>query len=361
MEDVAGTGFRIAQVRPRGDNETMKHIGYSGMGILLCKSVMSRAGLDPARELGRFGIDTERLDLSLTGFSPMLEHQLCEHMSHTLRDDAFSLHLGQRVQEADFRLIWFFVSSQTTVRDAFAQFFTLMRSINDGQWSLVDTPPVCRLEVRPYLPSAWTPRMAEMRLSVVAWAVSRLAGQPIRPVAVHHTHPAPGTASEFERIYGAPVRFGQPVDAILYESRAMNLPSLGANPLLAQSIGATIRSLATPPPGFGWAGQVQDVLARSMAEGMVTLEAAARTLRVPPRTLTYLLAREGTTFRDVLDNLRRDIAMVQAGMPGVTTEHLAALLGYRDVRNFFRSFRRWTGTTPSHFRVAALAGPEPSA
>jgi AraC-like DNA-binding protein len=75
----------------------------------------------------------------------------------------------------------------------------------------------------------------------------------------------------------------------------------------------------------------------------------ARLLATSPRSLHRGLAAEGTRFRDVVDALRHERA-VQLLRSGAKLAWVAETLGYSDVANFRRAFRRWTGHAPAALR-----------
>ena len=75
------------------------------------------------------------------------------------------------------------------------------------------------------------------------------------------------------------------------------------------------------------------------------------------------LAAEHTSFSQILENVRHRRAITLLAQPGLSMEQIAEQLGYSEVGNFIRAFRRWTGRTPARWRrepsVAAPPVPEP--
>jgi AraC-like DNA-binding protein len=76
-----------------------------------------------------------------------------------------------------------------------------------------------------------------------------------------------------------------------------------------------------------------------------------------PRTLAGRLEREGTTFTEVIDGLRRDLAL--GYLDGGELQHtdIAFRLGFAHVEAFYRAFKRWTGQTPLAYRKARSSRP----
>jgi AraC-like DNA-binding protein len=81
------------------------------------------------------------------------------------------------------------------------------------------------------------------------------------------------------------------------------------------------------------------------------LQDAANALKMTPRTLNRRLKQEGTSFQDIKDALRRDIAIraLQQGTDSI--EQIAFDTGFSAPANFHRAFRKWTSRTPGSYRV----------
>ena len=87
-------------------------------------------------------------------------------------------------------------------------------------------------------------------------------------------------------------------------------------------------------------------LAESLSRGALdTLDAMAAGLAVSRRTLTRRLAEERASFRQILDDVRRDFARALLQDRSLTVGDFAFFLQFSEPAAFHRSFRRWTGRT----------------
>ena len=82
----------------------------------------------------------------------------------------------------------------------------------------------------------------------------------------------------------------------------------------------------------------------------INLDVVAGILAMSPRNLQLKLKEEGNTYQEVLDDLRKNIALDNLKEPSVAIGDLAFLLGYSDQSAFNHAFKRWTGKTPKQFR-----------
>ena len=91
----------------------------------------------------------------------------------------------------------------------------------------------------------------------------------------------------------------------------------------------------------------------SQLAGSMNEEEVANALFVGKRTLARRLAREGSSYRAIREELLSQLAARHLRESDSSVEAVAALLGYYDAANFRRAFRRWYGVAPTAFRAAA--------
>jgi AraC-like DNA-binding protein len=95
---------------------------------------------------------------------------------------------------------------------------------------------------------------------------------------------------------------------------------------------------------------IRKTIAQLMKDGGPKLARAAKTLGVSPRTLQRQLKSHGIDFKELVEDTRRRFALDYLKDRDSTLTEIAFLLGYSEVSAFNRAFRRWTGTTPMHYR-----------
>jgi AraC-like DNA-binding protein len=98
--------------------------------------------------------------------------------------------------------------------------------------------------------------------------------------------------------------------------------------------------------------KVRACLMEIIASGQYNVGDVASRLAVSPRTLQRHLRKEGTSFQQVLDGLREELARNYLAISEFSSGQIAFLLGYQDPNSFFRAFRTWTGQTPEVVRAS---------
>lgn len=175
-------------------------------------------------------------------------------------------------------------------------------------------------------------------------------GQRITPVRVELARPGP-RSKDHEDFFGCPIRYGAKKNLLVMRSGDLDLPFPGHNKefldLLTPALAAARMDLEA---GSTFSEQVKVVLKRSLASGRPDVVKIARDLGTSERTLQRRITEEGTTFRELLADTRRELAEHLLSDRSIAIDEVAILLGYRDTSSFYRAFKELQGLTPHHWR-----------
>ena len=156
-----------------------------------------------------------------------------------------------------------------------------------------------------------------------------------------------------EAHYGCPVLWGTRRNLLVFRSADLDLPFATYNAELLAMLGPRLEEeLARKKAGRTVSERVKWVVARSLEKGRLDIADIAREIGLGSRTLQRRIAEEGTTFRRLVDETRRDLARHYLGQPSLALGEAAFLLGYEDPNSFFRAFSRWEGRTPGAWRAS---------
>jgi AraC-like DNA-binding protein len=182
---------------------------------------------------------------------------------------------------------------------------------------------------------------------------SRAFGVDPFTTAVRLAHADPGYRGEYERILGAPVTFGAHENAMLLEKRFLMHP-IARQPRYAFAILSehAERMLGELERAQTVRGRVEHLLMPALHTGAAGMDAVAARLGVSRRTLHRQLEAEGTSFAEVLDALRHQLALHYLAGERVSVNETAYLVGFSDPAAFSRAFKRWTGRSPRSARRA---------
>ena len=132
-----------------------------------------------------------------------------------------------------------------------------------------------------------------------------------------------------------------------FERAALGLPLRAANPTLHAILShRAAEVLEELPVGDDLLARTRAAIRVLVPRGEVALTAVAARVGTSGRTLQRQLHARGTTLRALVDDVRREHALVQLADPDATVEDVAFALGFSGKSAFHHAFRRWTGRTP---------------
>jgi len=152
----------------------------------------------------------------------------------------------------------------------------------------------------------------------------------------------PEDPDPFVRFFGAGVVFGQDRDAILVDRATLCAPMV---------IGKSHRFLRSSPMHKSVTGSLVITQARAMLSALLrhdhcSIASIARGLGMSERSLQRRLNETGTTYRELVDSVRADLALRHVQRTDLSLAQVADLLGYNSQTAFSRAFRRWHGMNP---------------
>lgn len=170
---------------------------------------------------------------------------------------------------------------------------------------------------------------------------------------IHAAIPEPPDAESYVRGLRAPVRFGAARTQIRFAPRWQTLPMPYGNPSLEETYERQCRELIDALAlRSSEVEQVIDLLVRCRGT-WPTIEDTAGRIAVSPRTLRRRLEERGTSYRSLLEQVRRKQAEELLAGTALSVERIADSLGYAETASFTHAFKRWTGRAPREFRREA--------
>jgi AraC-like DNA-binding protein len=195
----------------------------------------------------------------------------------------------------------------------------------------------------------------DMDFSVLVDMCRMNAGRDFNPVQVRLIRPAPADTAPYETFYGAPVRFGSSERAIVIPRAAVDVPLATANRQIAGLLDRVMAEDLARLDRSDVVARCRARLHRRLASGEVTATQVASDLAMSRRTLHRKLAEAGTTWQQLVDATRRDMALRMIEDPRRTIGEITFELGFSQQSAFARAFRRWAGTSPTQYRDSMAA------
>jgi AraC-like DNA-binding protein len=187
---------------------------------------------------------------------------------------------------------------------------------------------------------------AALFLQILGW----VSETEIRPREVCFAHAPRGPRSGYERVLHAPIRFRAERSELVLDPALLKRPSRSANPMVAAMLDAQGTHLLEGLDVDTLSGRVRRALAAELDGSPPTLEDVAHHCAMSPRSLQRGLSAERTSFRNILDDLRREISRDYLETSEAPISEIAYLAGFSEASAFSRAVTRWFGRSPIRVR-----------
>lgn len=279
-------------------------------------------------------------------------------------EPALALHFGEAADLSELSVVGLVGAASTSMMDGLAQLNRYSRLVVDADTGGADRFQIVRNAEGIWLVDARInpnahPFMSESTFARMVSSARRRTGKSFA-TAVCFTHADPGYRSEYDRIFAVPIVFNSDTNALLVEDGWLD-QKIPQQPryvfgVLSERADALLKKLAEAK---SVRSQVESLLMPTLHKGEARLEAVAAKMGVSRSTLSRRLKKEGATFEEVLDGLRRELALHYLSGKKVSVNEAAYLVGYSEAASFSRAFKRWTGVNPKYARkMQAGAGRE---
>jgi AraC-like DNA-binding protein len=279
-----------------------------------------------------------------------------EEAASALKDDCLGFTLAREFDPRELGLLYYVMASSKTLGEALKRLARYSKVTNDalvfgyreGNRLIID------------LSYSGVPRHSDRhQIEFCMFAALRicrsLTGLNLVPQEFLIVHGRSEGIAEMSRFVGTKVEFGAAKDEFALSLEARELQIVHAdnylNDLLlkyADKALATSRGDVSP-----LRTKVENAISSLLPHGRVLAGDIAHTLGMSERTLGRRLADEGLNFAEVLQHLRRDLAIRYLADRKLHVSKIAWLLGFQQVSAFTHACKRWTGRTPSEMRTDA--------
>jgi AraC-like DNA-binding protein len=278
---------------------------------------------------------------------------LYEKAAELTGDDKFGVHIGQSINPTAFDVVGYCALNSSTLGAAFARVARYHSIWTDGALFMVETANDTSAIVYSYADTSIHDHRqdAEMTLATVTTLCRNIASPDFAPTSVEFQHDTPRDTSEHRQLFRCTIEFRASSNKLTFPSSFLSLPIAKADASLCALLDRHAEELlAKFPPQHSLVDQVRSIIATELRGGDPSLEHVADKLSLTPRTLQRKLQDLGTSHNELLEQMRRQLAMRYLREREMAICEVAYLLGFSESSSFHRAFKRWTGLTPKEFR-----------
>ncbi|MCK5480039.1 MAG: AraC family transcriptional regulator [Gammaproteobacteria bacterium] len=191
----------------------------------------------------------------------------------------------------------------------------------------------------------------EFAVSTIITLLRNLTGRMIQPFSVDFEHRKPVYSKLHNQIFDCEVRFARPGNRIHLNKTCLDLPILGADHRLFEALEFSLADrLKVRSDEDDLITKVNHLISVTLGESGPDIKYVARMLGMSHRTLQRRLTTQNLVFNDMVDSIRKAIAIDYVQHSDYSLTDIALMVGYCELSSFSRAFKRWTGKSPQHLR-----------
>ncbi len=278
---------------------------------------------------------------------------LYEKGAKLTKDESFGLHVGETVDPTAFDVLGYSVINSSTLGEGIDRAVRYNSIWTNGSYLSIEKGSAVTRVGYGYLDESIIERRhdTEMTFAALASLSRNVTNADVSPVRVRFQHDRPAVTGEHARIFKCPVEFNARSNEYFVESSALTLPIVKADPGLCAVLDRHAEALIEKyPRSDNLVERVRAMIKDELSGGNASIERIADTLSMSSRTLQRKLREQGTSHQELLDQMRKDLAMRYLQEREMAICEVAYLLGFSESSALHRAFKRWTGQTPNEFR-----------
>ena len=329
-----------------------------GIARLACAR-LDEMGKDPTVILSKVGLTPEVARDPTVRLEVRTEIKLLELAAEAVQDEWLGFHLARSFDLRQIGLVYYVMASSEQLADALRNAERYCQINNEGvrlRFSMLDGSAVIALDYVNVVRHA-DMHLIEFWLVMLVRICRQLTNGRMSPLRLKTRHFRSGMSAEFRAFFGVDIEFNANADEIWFPRPIALLSIAGRDEYLNELLRRYAEEALARKPreSVTVRSKTEDVLSKLLPHGRATASEAARRLGMSTRTLSRNLAEEGTSFAEILEELRAALAKRYLRDETLPVSEIAWLLGYREVSSLTHAFKRWTGMTPRRFRSGQLA------
>jgi AraC-like DNA-binding protein len=320
--------------------------------------MLATEGLDVASLFAAARIDPASLEGPGARVATEKISHLWELAVERSRNPALALAQHQVARPAAFDVVGYTMMSCENLRGAFERLVRYLLILSDClTMTTAEDDDTYRIDFVLFGGERPVPRQRIEFIFVAVIGFCRwISRSDIAPRAIELAHSAPPDRAPYNSVFRCPVSFDAERNSLIFSRADMSLALPTSNPQLAELheryAGEYLRHFDHAQTSY----RVREAIVRRLPDGEPRRDQVAVELCMSERTLQRRLEEEKTSFVQLLDDTRRELADQYLGRLHLSLAQAAYLLGFADQSSFFRACRRWFKVSPGQYRNQLLHG-----
>jgi len=333
---------------------TSKQVTESISIIKMMLNAGVKAGVDPEVASHAIHLKPELLDDSNARVSMQMEIALWDFLVSRTGDDFFGLHAGAGLTPGEFDVMDYAIRTSPTLRHALENASRYNRLLHDEAIIELVTTEKTAI-VKHYFrtdPQGANWQAADFTLASIVGVGRAITGKDWKLNKVCFQHAEPEDVIEYQKYFSAKLEFLCDCNSLEFNRAFLDIPIPKSDPalnlVLTRHADDLLKSL---PRSSDIVERVREKLAKSLRGGNSGIDAIAESLNMTSRTLQRKLKESNTSYKELLDDMRKNLAKHYLENKNIGVSEVAYLLGYSEPSVFHRAFKRWFNLTPTELRT----------
>jgi len=329
-------------------------------GVAVMAEFAADRGVSTDLLLAGTGLDATALTEPDRQISARTELAVVRNLLAACKDEpGLGMGVGQRYRVSTFGIFGYACVTSPNLREAISLALRYYRLGFAFCTPIVEFQPgevVARID-HELIPEDVRTFLVERDVVAIHRVMSDLLGERLDLSRAEFAYPRPPHAGRLAELFGVMPRFDGEHTLFAIDPQVLDRPLPQANqPTWQVCVAQCHEMIRRRTARTGIAAEVRErLLPGSGTTGVgspPTLEAVARDLNMSARTLRRRLDEAGTSYRALLDEVRRALAEEMLTAAPLSMDDIAIRLGYAEATPFIHAFKRWTGSTPAAYRRA---------
>lgn len=319
-------------------------------------SYLDKHGFEAEPLLSKLELSRYQLGQNPGGVSAVTQHRFLELAASEINDPLLGLHVAAEIDLRDIGLLYYLAASSETVSDAFQRLQQYAATTSEEvRLDIAQEKSGTVLTFRSILGLEGSRRQYSELIALAFIRVLRkLTSRDFAPLGMTFMHARNYGLKELHCTFRCPVQFVQDADSWLLSPDVMDLQIFSQDNRLLDILEAYADNLLLGrKSATGLRSLVENQIVNSLAAGgKIKMDVLAKQLGMSVRSFRRYLSQEGTSFAEVLDDVRQRLSRRYLEDDQVSLQQIAWLLGYSEISVFSRAFKRWFGMPPGRGRSA---------
>lgn len=320
----------------------------------LIKTVLHERQLNSDRLTEHSGISLSDLDKEDTLVSFDQSLIMIDNALSLSGDEALGLEVGRRESLGDWGMMGYAIASCSNGRDMFRiakSYYQTTTNLTASDMYISHNRLITRSEPYHSVPPRLYRFLVEEHLACHHKMILDFHGDKQLPLEVHLNYPAPHYATKYEDVFRCPIIFNAQYNQVIHSEKVLDIVNPASNPLTNKlALKLCDQLLQQQEQHRSLINKVERILI-SQPKSFPSPTQIALELGTSERNLRRQLKDQGSSYQQILDRVRADIAIGYLQDTQLPLEDIAQLLGFSESSSFYRAFKKWTDKAPSSYRL----------